>query len=86
MSGCQFTIPFSKSAEEILDKARTAIESQGGKMEGNLEQGTYEVTLLSQTIKGSYRVEGQTLNMDITDKPMFVPCNAIEGYLKQKLN
>ncbi len=86
MSGCQFTIPFSKSAEEILIKARTAIESQGGKMEGNLEEGTYEVTLLSQTIKGSYRVNGQELTMEILDKPMFVPCNAIEGYLKQKLN
>lgn len=86
MSGCQFTIPFSKSASEILEKAKTAIESQGGKMDGNLEEGTYEVTLLSQTIKGSYQVIGQELSMHILEKPMFVPCNAIEGYLRQKLN
>jgi hypothetical protein len=85
MSGCKFNIPFSGSAEEILAKAKSAIESQGGTFTGDLNAGNFDVSLLSNTIAGSYSVEGQNLQLNIDSKPVFLPCNAIESFLIKKL-
>ena len=86
MSDCNFNINFSGSAEEILSKAKNAVESQGGAFDGDSNSGTFHVSLLSNTVSGSYRVEGSNLQLTITEKPMFVPCNAIESYLVKKLS
>lgn len=86
MSDCNVNINFSGSAEEILAKAKTAVESQGGMFTGDVNSGSFEVSLLSNKVSGSYKVEGNNLQLIITEKPMFVPCSAIEGYLKNKLS
>jgi len=86
MSDCQIIIPFSGEAEIILDKARKAVEGQGGRFEGDLQSGSFDVSLMSNRVAGSYLVLDQTLQLNITHKPMFIPCNAIEGFLKSKLN
>ena len=86
MSACNFNIPFSGSAEEILNKAKNAIESQGGKFVGDMISGTFDVSLLSNTIAGSYLVEAQNLQLNIDSKPIFLPCNAIESFLIKKLS
>ena len=85
MTGCKFNIPFSGSAEEILAKAKSAIESQGGNFTGDLTAGNFDVSLLSNTIAGNYSVEGQNLQLNIDSKPVFLPCNAIESFLIKKL-
>jgi len=86
MSVCNLNIPFSGSAEEILNKTKTAVESQGGSFEGDSNGGTFSVSLLSNTVSGDYKVEGNVLLLNITEKPMFVPCSAIESYLTKKLS
>ena len=85
MSNCKFTIPFSGTASEIVEKAKSAVQSQGGTFEGNEQNGSFKISLMSNTVSGSYEVEGDKLTMLITEKPMFVPCAAIEGYLANKL-
>ena len=85
MSDCHINIPFSGSAEEILNKAKSAVESQGGTFTGDLNSGTFDVSLLSNRVAGSYKVDGNNLHLHITDKPLFVPCNAIESFLASKL-
>lgn len=85
MSNCQFTIAFSGEAETIVDKAKSAVESQGGFFEGDTEQGKFSISLMSTTVTGKYNVEGDQLTMIITEKPIFLPCSAIEGYLSNKL-
>ena len=78
---CKLSIPFSDPAEVAIEKARSAIESQNGLFEGNISTGHFEVTVFGNNIKGDYQVQGQTLQLDITDKPFFVPCSMIETYL-----
>jgi hypothetical protein len=85
MSNCKFTIPFSGSATEIVEKAKSTVQSQGGTFEGNEQNGSFKISLMSNTVSGFYEVEGNLLTMTITEKPMFVPCAAIEGYLANKL-
>jgi hypothetical protein len=83
---CNFKVNFIGSAEEILAKAKSTVEAQGGQFEGDLKTGSFYVSLLSNKVAGSYAVEGNELSLTITDKPMFVPCNAIEAFLTKQLS
>ena len=82
---CDFRIPFTGSADEVLSKARDAVQSQGGNFSGDASTGTFDVTALGNTIKGSYAVAGTDLNIVIDSKPFFLPCSTIEGFLKAQL-
>ena len=82
---CNFRIPFSGSAEVLLNKARSTVQSQGGTFNGDTKSGSFDVTVFGNTIKGSYLVEGNEMNIDITDKPFLIPCSTIEGFLKGQL-
>ena len=82
---CNFSIPFSGSAEEIVQKARIMITRQGGHFAGDTSAGTIEVSAMGSTVKGSYTINGNKLDIIITNKPIFVPCGTIEGFLKGKL-
>lgn len=86
MSACQFSIPFTKPADDILEKIRSAIQSQKGNFQGDTQAGDFSVEVFGQAIAGSYTVEGQTLQILISDKPFLIPCNAIEGFLEKQLN
>jgi hypothetical protein len=86
MTDCNINISFTGSAEEILNKAKAAVESQGGSFEGDLSSGKFHVSLMSNTVAGSYTVTDNQLQLNITEKPMFVPCNAIESFLLKKLS
>jgi hypothetical protein len=83
---CNFSVTFTKSAEEILAKAKETVESQEGNFAGNTTKRNFDVTVFGNTIVGTYVVEGQVLNIDITDKPFMVPCSMIESFLTSKLN
>lgn len=82
---CDFSIPFSGDAESILAKARSAVQSQGGDFTGDTSSGDFNVSVFGNKIVGNYAVSGQTLNINITDKPFMVPCSAIESFLKGQL-
>jgi len=81
---CKFSIPISGSAEEMLAKAKKAVESQGGEFNGDTSSGTFHVKVMG-TIEGSYTVAGNELLINIANKPMFIPCGTIEGFLKSQL-
>jgi hypothetical protein len=83
---CSFSIPFLGTPETVLRKAKTAVNGQGGTFEGNESAGMFGVTVFGNSIKGTYSVTGQNLNVVITDKPFFVPCNTIEGFLKNQIS
>ena len=83
---CNFKIPFSGSAEAVVNKARSTVQSQGGNFSGDTTNGNFDVTVFGSTIKGSYNVVGSELDIIISDKPFLLPCNTIEGFLKSQLN
>lgn len=83
---CQFSVTINDSVETTLGKARSAIEGQNGIFNGDENSGNFEVTVFGNTIKGSYEVAGQILNLLITDKPFFVPCSTIESFLVKQIS
>jgi hypothetical protein len=85
MSACNFTIPFTGNAADVLDKAKTAVEKQSGNFTGDTQQGLFEVSFFGQEIKGSYNVVANDLHIVIDSKPFMVPCSAIESFLKSQV-
>jgi hypothetical protein len=86
MPDCNINIPFSGTAQSILAKAKSAIESQNGIFRGDENAGEFEVTVFANTIKGNYIVNGNILNLIITNKPFFVPCSTIENILRKEIS
>ena len=84
MSKCNFSISFSGSPEETLAKAKGAVEKQGGTFTGDASGGNFSINVFG-TISGSYAVSGNQLNIAIEDKPMMIPCGAIENVLKSQI-
>ncbi len=85
MSACNFSITFTGEKSVLLGKARKTIESQGGVFDGNEEKGNFDITMMGFTIIGHYTVVNDQLNVVIDEKPMLIPCSAIETFLQQKL-
>ena len=85
MSSCNFSIPFSGDISGVLAKVRSAIESQDGMFNGDNNAGNFDVSVMSNTIVGNYAVSGQVIDITISKKPFFLPCNTIESFLKSKL-
>lgn len=83
---CDFSLPLSGTTESVLAKAKRAVEGQGGTFNGDESRGEFQVSVFGNKIVGNYTVDGQSLQISITDKPFMVPCSAIEGYLKNQLS
>jgi hypothetical protein len=81
---CKFSIPISGSPEAMLAKAKSTVQNQGGQFNGDANSGTFSVKVMG-TIEGSYTVSGNELLINIDNKPMFIPCGTIEGFLKSQL-
>jgi hypothetical protein len=84
MSKCNFSISFSGTPEDVYTKAKAAVEKQGGTFNGNAGSGNFSINVFG-TISGSYAVTGNQLNIVIEDKPMMIPCGAIENVLKSQI-
>jgi hypothetical protein len=84
MSKCTFSIGFSGSPEDVFNRAKSAVEKQGGSFSGDATGGSFSIQVFG-TISGSYTVSGQELNIVIEDKPMMIPCAAIENALKSQI-
>ncbi len=82
---CDIAISFSGTPETVLAKARKAVEGQGGTFTGDTKNGDFTVAVFGNKIVGNYTVNGQTLAIQITDKPFLIPCSTIEGFLKNQI-
>jgi hypothetical protein len=82
---CNFSIPFSGPPIDVLRRAKTAVQNQGGEFRGDDGSGNFQVSVLGSIIKGSYTVAGQSLNIAIESKPFLIPCSSIEGFLKTQI-
>lgn len=85
MSACNFNIAFSGSPEEVFQKAKKSVESQGGTFTGDTNGGSFELSIFGNSISGGYTVSGNELNVVIEEKPFLVPCSMIESFLQKQL-
>jgi hypothetical protein len=85
MAKHSFSVNFPGAAQEIVTKAKGAIEKAGGKFNGSEQKGDFSVPTPAGTVKGIYTITGQAFAVDITDKPFVVPGSAIESQVRKFL-
>jgi hypothetical protein len=85
MAACNFSIPFAGSTQDVLMKAKSSVLNQGGNFNGDDDSGSFDVSVFGNTIKGSYLVSGQNLDITIDSKPFLIPCSTIEGFLRNQI-
>ncbi len=61
------------------------MENYGGTFNGDLTHGDFHVKVMGMTVSGSYRVVGQQMELEVTEKPLFVSCRQMENYLSAYL-
>lgn len=81
-----FSVDFPGAAQDVLAKAKGAIEKAGGKFIGDEKKGDFSVGTPAGDVKGTYTITGQKFEVDITKKPMLVPLSAIESQVKSFIN
>ena len=82
---CDFSFPFTASADSLVQKVDKALSGVGGTLSGDANAGQFVLSTPVGKITGSYRTEGQTLLVHIEEKPFFLSCGQIEGQLKKVL-
>ncbi len=86
MADCNFSANFQGSAQSVFNAAQQKIQQEGGTINGDASSGTFSVTKADLTVKGSYTINGQTLNVKIDHKPIFITCGEIESAVKKFLS
>lgn len=85
MAACNFSLPLSGNPTNVLEKARRAVQGQGGTFQGNEQSGSFHLNVFGNSIAGAYNVVGQNMEVVISEKPFLLPCSTIEGFLKAQL-
>ncbi len=77
--------PSAVPSQDIVAKAKAAIEKAGGNFTGNEGEGDFSVPTPAGTVKGTYAISARSFSVDITDKPFIVPGGAIESQVRKFL-
>ncbi len=85
MAGCNFSIEFSGSAEELVQQAKEGITKVKGKLIGDSNSGSFHIPTPLGNIKGGYIIENSVITLNIDDKPMLLSCKRIEAELRKFL-
>lgn len=81
MADCNFSISFSQDPSDLVNKAKAAIEKQGGVFNGDATSGSFRVKIMG-TLSGSYTITENQMNINIDAKPIFISCGQIESFMK----
>lgn len=78
---CEFKFNHNKPTQEIYHKAKTAITSNGGKIEGNERAGTFAIEKFGMAVEGRFEIGDTEVKLFVDKKPFFVSCNQIESFI-----
>jgi len=86
MSKCNFSVLFSGSAEALIGRVNAEMQKANGKFEGDESWGVFNLSTPLGSIGGSYKIDGQMINLEINEKPIFISCIKIQSELQKILN
>jgi len=77
-----FTTTFSGSASDLINKAKNAAANAGAYFNGDEHGGDFS----GKGVNGYYRVNGNIVEITITDKPFFAPWAMVESTIRSFFN
>ena len=81
MSDCRFQFEFAGSATSLVEKIQAKMTESGGRFEGSPANGDFSLPTPVGAFEGSYTIDKNTIWVEVSEKPFFVPCSAIEAKL-----
>lgn len=81
MSLCRFQFDFRGTGESLVETIRSHVGRAGGEFLGSATEGRFSLSTPVGAFRGTYSIAGQTIFLEVADKPFFVPCGAIEARL-----
>jgi len=85
MAECSFNFNIESSPVEIINNVKSKIENEGGSFTGDEKEGNFNLPTPIGSVEGNYSVGDNELKIDITKKPMMLPCSMIKSELKKRL-
>ncbi len=82
---CLFQFPWIGNPPDWVIRAREGISKAGGVFSGDASSGHFSSPTPVGKISGNYQVQDGQMTLNITEKPVFLPCSLIEQYLKKYL-
>ncbi|MGF7080355.1 hypothetical protein [Mucilaginibacter sp. UYCu711] len=79
---CKFSIKTKQDIAETYQIALREIERFGASYNGDANGGNFELEVLGMRFKGTIQVKSNIIVVNLTDKPMLVPCSLIESSVK----
>ena len=66
----------------VLARAQGLIVAEGGSFSGDAHAGKFSGASPVGPVEGRYTVQGASIRITITNKPMLAPCGAIEARIR----
>lgn len=80
----QFSLNYPGDKKQLLNKIKSAAGDKG-KFAGDEAQGNFEGDTPLGKFAGSYSIEGDTINVTITDKPFLISHGMIKDEFEKAL-
>ena len=81
VSICRFQFDFRGTGESLVERIRSHVGRAGGELTGSATGGRFALSTPVGAFRGDYTISGQTIFLEVADKPFFVPCGTIEARL-----
>ena len=78
-----FEIPIPADLPAVLARAQGLITAEGGTFAGDNHAGRFAGTSPVGPVEGRYTVQGASIRITITNKPVLAPCGAIEAKIRR---
>ena len=74
-----FRVNTQKDSDTLVSEAKQVAKENDATFEGDNSSGSFS----GKGVEGSYQIEGQTVEVTITDKPTLAPWSKVESKVKE---
>jgi hypothetical protein len=74
-----FRVQTQKDPDTLVKEARQVAKENNATFEGDTSSGSFS----GKGVEGNYEIEGQTVEVTITDKPTLAPWSKVESKVKE---
>jgi hypothetical protein len=82
---CQFEILYTSNINALLAMGQREARAFGGSLNGDINNGSFQVEALGGTFAGTYSVAGNLITVVLSNKPIMIPCMIIGKFLKDQI-
>lgn len=78
---CDFKVPHAGNTEAMLSKLKHVVAKNNGTLTETETGGSFTMNTMLGSIGADYTLLPDAVEMHITEKPFFMACSALEGFV-----